>query len=102
MDIMKIKILAAVLSFLSLAANAAITPADALKKSPDAICTGHTSAKDCQTAIKAILFASYQFTSLNDACESSNDAVKAKMNDQLKGQCAAAKDAVSYLETLKP
>lgn len=100
--IMKIKLLFASILFTAFAANSAMTPAEALKNAPEAICAGHNSPSDCQAAIKGVLFASYQFSSLNETCESSNDAVKAKMNDQIKAQCAAAKDAVKYLETLNP
>jgi hypothetical protein len=99
---MKFLILVATLSVASFGANAAMTPSDALKKAPVAICAGHSSSSDCQTAIKAVLFASYQFTTLNASCENATAAAREKMNDQLKAQCSAAKDAVNYLETLQP
>lgn len=47
------------------------------------------------------MFGTYSFTALDEQCESSSDAVKAKMDAQMKAQCAAAKDATEYLKTLR-
>lgn len=48
------------------------------------------------------MFGTYSFTALDEQCESSSDAVKSKMDSNLKAQCAAAKEAASYLKTLRP
>jgi len=45
------------------------------------------------------MLAVYNFTSLDAGCESSSDEVKARMNDELKAQCAAAKEVSDYFKS---
>lgn len=45
------------------------------------------------------MLAVYNITSLDAGCESSSDEVKAKMNNELKAQCAAAKEISDYLKS---
>lgn len=78
-----------------------MTPSDGLKQAPDMVCANHPNHAQCVTAVKAIMFGTYSFTALDEQCESSSDAVKAKMDAQMKAQCAAAKDATEYLKTLR-
>lgn len=78
-----------------------MTPSDGLKQAPEMVCTNHPNHDQCVTAVKAIMFGTYSFTALDEQCESSSGAVKAKMDAEMKAQCAAAKDATEYLKTLR-
>lgn len=49
-------------------------------------------------AVQATMLAVYNITSLDASCEGSSDEVKAKMNAELKSQCAAAKEISDYLK----
>lgn len=76
-------------------------PAEMLTQAPDMICTDHKNQKECRTAVEAVMLASYSFTSLNEQCEGSTDAMKLRMDEKLKSQCNMAKDATEYLKSLR-
>lgn len=92
------KFLWAILFLTPLAANAEQSALDQLKQSPAAICKDHAQPDQCKVAVQATMLAVYNITSLNASCEGSSDEVKAKMNADLKAQCAAAKEISDYLK----
>ncbi|EOY5567884.1 TPA: hypothetical protein ACTYZ0_000402 [Citrobacter werkmanii] len=93
------KFLWAILFLAPLAANAEESALDQLKQSPAAICKDHAQPDQCKVAVQATMLAVYNITSLDAGCESSSDEVKAKMNNELKAQCAAAKEISDYLKS---
>ncbi|EPH2678501.1 MULTISPECIES: hypothetical protein [Enterobacter cloacae complex] len=92
------KLLLAMVLLSPLAANAAESALDQLKQSPSAICKDHAQPDQCMVAVQATMLAVYNITSLDASCEGSSDEVKAKMNAELKSQCAAAKEISDYLK----
>lgn len=82
-------------------AISAMKPVDGLRQAPEMICSGHQNQDECRAAVNAVMFGIYSFTALNEQCESSTDALKAKMDAEMKEQCAMAKDATEYLKTLR-
>lgn len=92
------KLLLAMVLLPPLAANAAESALDQLKQSPSAICKDHAQPDQCMVAVQATMLAVYNITSLDASCEGSSDEVKAKMNAELKAQCATAKEISDYLK----
>ncbi|AJB82310.1 TPA: hypothetical protein R4X90_000617 [Enterobacter hormaechei subsp. xiangfangensis] len=95
------KIIIALALISSSPAFSEMTPADSLKQAPEMVCTGHQNQDECKAVVKAVMFGTYSFTALDEQCESSSDAVKAKMDAEMKEQCAMAKEATQYLKTLR-
>ncbi|EPM0022767.1 hypothetical protein PU088_001082 [Citrobacter farmeri] len=93
------KILLAMALLFPLAATAEESALDQLKKSPSVICKDHAQPDQCIVAVQATMLAVYNITSLDTSCEGSSDEVKAKMNSDLKAQCAAAKEIADYLKS---
>ncbi|EAY2107816.1 TPA: hypothetical protein NO409_001833 [Salmonella enterica] len=93
------KFLWAILFLTPLAANAEESALGQLKQSPAAICKDHAQPDQCKVAVQATMLAVYNITSLDAGCESSSEEVKAKMNNELKAQCAAAKEISDYLKS---
>ncbi|MBL5910962.1 hypothetical protein JBO41_03610 [Enterobacter asburiae] len=93
------KFLLALALLAPLAATAKESVLDHLKQSPSVICKDHAQPSQCKVAVQATMLAVYNFTSLDAGCESSSDEVKARMNNELKAQCAAAKEISDYFKS---
>ncbi|HDR2659913.1 TPA: hypothetical protein QCI56_000791 [Enterobacter asburiae] len=93
------KFLLALALLTPLAATAKESVLDHLKQSSSVICKDHAQPSQCKVAVQATMLAVYNFTSLDAGCESSSDEVKARMNNELKAQCAAAKEISDYFKS---
>ncbi|EKS6738522.1 hypothetical protein NTH60_002512 [Enterobacter ludwigii] len=93
------KLLLAMVLLAPLSATAKESVLDHLKQSSSVICKDHPQPSQCKVAVQATMLAVYNFTSLDAGCESSSDEVKAKMNNELKAQCAAAKEVSDYFKS---